>query len=131
MASSWMRSAGAVLGGFFATAVLSVGTDAVLHATGVFPPVGERMSDALFGLAALYRAAYTVAGGALTAKLAPDRPMGHAVVLMVLGLLGGAAGAVVSWQHPELGPRWYALSIPISAVPCIWAGARLGMRRGA
>ena len=33
-----LRSAAALLLGFLAVVVLSLGTDAVLHATGVFPP---------------------------------------------------------------------------------------------
>jgi len=37
------------------------------------------MSDALFALALAYRLAITVLGGWLTARLAPDRPAGHAL----------------------------------------------------
>lgn len=125
---SALRSVGAVLGGFLTTAVCSVATDAVLHGTGVFPPEGVRMSDAMFVLPMLYRAAYTVLGGFVTARLAPGRPMRHAGILMGLGLLGGLAGLFASWAHPEWGPRWYALSIPLSAIPCIWLGARLAQR---
>lgn len=47
------RSALAVVAGFVAIVVLSVGTDAVMHATGVFPPPGRPMhGTALLGLAA-------------------------------------------------------------------------------
>ena len=28
----------------------------------------------------------------------------------------------------KLGPAWYALSIPLEAIPCVWLGARLAMR---
>ena len=43
--SSRGRSIGAVLAGFLVTAGLSLATDAVMHATGVFPGWGQPMSD--------------------------------------------------------------------------------------
>lgn len=118
---SFARSVGAVVAGFVATAVLSVVADAGMHITGVFPE--GRMADALFVLPAAYRAVFTVVGGWLTARLAPGRPLLHAGVLSVLGLAGGLGGVAVSLAHPELGPLWYAVTIPVSAVPCILGGA--------
>jgi hypothetical protein len=114
--------AGAVVAGFLATALLSVATDAILHAAGVFPP-GPHMSDGLFALALAYRVAYAIAGGAVTAALAPDRPMAHAWVLTALGLAGGVAGVVAN-EMGHLGPAWYPLAIAATAVPSVWAGAR-------
>ena len=75
-----VRRTGAVFTGFAAIVILSVGTDAVLYATGIYPPWSERLSNALFVLATLYRVVYTVAGCYLAARLAPDRPMEHAFV---------------------------------------------------
>ncbi len=123
------RSIAAIGAGFVATAALSMGTDAVLHATGVFPPQGTRMSDPLFALALAYRAAATVAGGLVAARLAPYRPMAHAYVLAGLGAVAGLGGVAVSVSHPELGPLWYPIALVVTAVPCVLAGARLGLRR--
>jgi hypothetical protein len=121
-----LRGIGAVFAGFLATFALSIVTDVVMHAAGWFPALGQPMSDPFYILAATYRAAYTVVGGYVTAGLAPDRPMAHARVLAVIGVIAGMAGVVAYWVGgPELGPAWYAISIPVSAVPCIWAGARL------
>jgi hypothetical protein len=39
------------LAGFVAVVVLSLATDWALHAAGVFPALGQKMSDALFVLA--------------------------------------------------------------------------------
>lgn len=131
--SAWGRSIGAVVAGFLVTGVLSVATDAVMHATGVFPPVGVRMSDAMFVFPAVYRAAFTVAGGWVTARLAPRSPMRHAGVLAILGTLGGLGG-VAAWSSgggEALGPLWYVLTIPASAFPCILGGAWLRARQGA
>jgi hypothetical protein len=41
-----VRSVGAVLTGIVVGILLTVGTDIVLHATGVFPPWGQPMIDA-------------------------------------------------------------------------------------
>ena len=69
------RSIGAVLAGALASIVLSIGTDAVLRGTGIFPPLGQPMNDALLLLATAYRTVYGVAGSYIAARLAPDRPM--------------------------------------------------------
>ena len=57
-----LRRIGAVLAGFLATVILSLGTDLVLHAAGVFPAWGQPMSNALFLPATAYRTLFTVAG---------------------------------------------------------------------
>jgi hypothetical protein len=120
------RTIGAVLAGFFATFILSVATDLVLHATDVFPPWGQPMSNALFVLATVYRTIYTVAGGYITARLAPNRPMGHALSLGVIGLFAAIAGTIVTWDKgPEFGPRWYPLALVVTAIPCTWLGGKL------
>ena len=42
------RSIGAIFAGFLAVVISHTGTDAVMHATGVFPPWGQPMSDATY-----------------------------------------------------------------------------------
>src|SRR4029079_12852441 len=69
------RSVGAVFAGLLLNVVLATAIDAVLHATGVYPPPGQPMSHALFLVATGYRLAIGVASGFLTARLAPARPM--------------------------------------------------------
>ena len=70
------RSTVAVLVGFFACALLSLGTDEILHVLKVYPPWGEPMWDpGLNALALTYRCLYAVGAGYITAKLAPRNPM--------------------------------------------------------
>src|SRR5262245_40234249 len=118
-----LRSVGAVLAGFVVIAVVSIATDVGLHAAGVYPPFGQPMSDALFLLATAYRVLYGVLGCYVAARLAPDRPMRHALALGIVGTGLGVAGAAASWgRGPEFGPAWYALAIVAIALPCAWLG---------
>ena len=115
--------------GLVATALLSVGTDAVMHASGVFPPWGESMTDGLFVWATVYRVVYTVLGGYLTAALAPRRPMSHVMVLGAIGILAATIGAAATWNAgPAFGPRWYPVLLVVTALPCVWAGGILRLR---
>jgi len=119
------RSVRAVLAGFLAVLVLSLGTDQVLHVLKVFPPWGQRMADPLFLLATAYRIVYTVAGGYITARLAPHTPTRHALILGFVGLFFGAVGVLVAITKPELGPLWYPVAIVLAAVPGSWLGGAL------
>jgi len=126
MKTNTLKSIGAVLAGVLAIVVLSIGTDVVLHATGVFPPWFQPMADALFLLATAYRIVYGVAGGYITARLAPDRPMQHALALGAVGAALSIVGAVATWgRGPAFGPAWYPLALVALAMPQCWAGGRL------
>jgi hypothetical protein len=119
-----LRSIGALLAGFLATVIISISTDAMLHAAGIFPPLGQPMTDAHLPLllATAYRIVYGVVGSYITAWLAPDRPMQHALVLGAIGLVLSIVGAVAMW---DAGPAWYSLAIIAIAMPCAWAGGKL------
>ena len=100
------RSIVAVAAGFFVTALLSLGTDVVMHATGVFPPWLEPMAGQLFVVATAYRIVFTVVGGYVTAALAPWQPMRHVMILGAIGTVVAAIGAAATWNAgPALGPR--------------------------
>jgi hypothetical protein len=121
-----LRSVGAVLAGLVVVFVLSLGTDVLLHATGIYPPWFKPMSTPLWLLATGYRIVYGVLGGYIVARLAPHRPMAHALVLGVVGLALSIAGAAGTWNAgPEFGPRWYPLALVFTAIPCAWAGAKI------
>jgi len=117
-----LRSIGATLAGLLAIVILSTATDMALHATGIYPPINERMSDKLFVLATAYRIVFGIAGCYLAARLAPDRPMKHALILGLVGLVLSIAGAAAMW---DAGPGWYSLAIIAIALPCAWIGGKL------
>lgn len=125
-----MRSVLAILAGLIVGAGLSIGTDVVMHATGVFPPMGQPMSEGLFVLATVYRTIYGVLGSYVAARLAPKRPMAHAMFLGALGFVVSTIGAVVTWNKgPAFGPHWYPIALIVLALPTAWLGGRLRERQ--
>lgn len=125
-----LRSIGAVVAGALVGIILSIGTDFVLHLVGVFPPLGQPADDGPLMLATAYRTIYGIAGAYVTARLAPARPMLHAMVLGTLGLIASAAGAAATWnKSAAYGPHWYPVALVVLAIPSAWVGARLFMSR--
>jgi hypothetical protein len=118
-----LRHVGAVLAGLLAIFAITIATDVAMHATGIFPPWDQPMSSALFLVALAYRLVYGVLGCYIAARLAPDRPMQHAVALGVVGVVLSTAGAVAMW---EAGPAWYSLAVIAISLPCAWVGGKLG-----
>ncbi len=120
-----MKSIGAVLAGLLTIVILSSAVDVALHAAGVFPPWGQPMSGALFALALGYRIVISIGGCWLAARLAPNRPMQHALILGGIGVVLSAVGAAMTiGKGPEFGPMWYPLALVVVAMPCAWLGGR-------
>lgn len=123
------RSTGAVVLGFFAVVVLSLGTDEALHLLKVYPPWGQPMFEPRLNLLALsYRIIYAVIGSYIAARFAPRNPMRHAMVLGLIGTALSAAGAVAA-THADLGPVWYPIALVVTALPCAWLGGVLYQRK--
>jgi hypothetical protein len=119
------RSFLALFVGFVLVVVLSIFTDGILHAEGVYP-VGQPAPDKLLVLATIYRTVFGMAGSYLTARLAPHAPMGHALIGGAIGMVLSIAGAVASWSHPErFGAHWYPVALVVLALPTAWAGGKI------
>jgi hypothetical protein len=118
------RSVWAIVAGFLAVVILSIATDVVLHKAGIYPPIGQRLSDKLSLLSTIYRTFYAILGSYITARLAPSRPMFHAFVGAAIGMILGTLGAVATWNK-DLGPHWYSLVLVLEGIPCAWVGARI------
>jgi hypothetical protein len=123
-----LRSIGAVLAGIVVGIAITLGTDEVLHLAGVFPPWGQSMAgyDMALFLATFYRTVYSIAASYIVARLAPDRPMGHALVGGAIGLAVSILGAAATWNKgPAFGPHWYPLALIVLAMPQAWVGGKL------
>lgn len=128
-----LKSIGAILAGLVVIFALSYATDAVLGAAGILQtgaPLPMRGSELLIAAILIYRLVYSVVGCYVTARLAPNYPMRHALVLGVLGLLMSIGGAIVVVTQ-NMGPAWYAWGLVLFALPCAWLGGRLQKNRQA
>lgn len=126
------RSVQALLAGFVAVVILSIGTDLAMRAIGVLPSTGRLPSDASLLIALAYRTVYSIAGSYIVARLAPYRPMQHALISGLIGLILSGAGAIATWNGgPEFGAKWYPLALVALSMPCAWVGGRLYERQSA
>ena len=87
MKSHLLRSTGAILAGFLFVVVTSILTDFILSKTGIMKEPFHANPSWFIGLVILYRCLYGVMGSYLTAKLAPGKPMQHAMTGGLIGLV--------------------------------------------
>ena len=118
-----MRSIGAVVAGMLVIIAGSTLVDQALHAAGIYQE-GQPLDDKLALLATSYRFLITVGGAWLTARLAPQRSMTHALILGLVGTILGLLGVVATW-NAGLGPRWYPIALAVLAIPQCWLGGRI------
>ena len=124
--TSILRSIGAVLGGVVTVIVLSLATDIVLHATGIYPPWFQPMADWLWVLALAYRVVYGVVGSYLTARIVRDRLIMHAMIMGLVGFALSIVGVAANWNKgPEYGPGWFGIALILTTLPCAWIGGKL------
>jgi len=126
------RSVLALLAGFLAVVILSIVTDLAMRAIGVLPALGRPPTDGSLLAAMAYRTVYSIAGSYIVARLAPARPMLHALISGLLGLILSTAGAIATWNGgPEFGAKWYPLALIAIAMPCAWIGGKIHARQTA
>jgi hypothetical protein len=118
------KSIFAIVAGVLFTIVVTTLVDIGLYATGIYPPMSEPMNDSNAVLATFYRIVIAIVAAWLTAKLAPSRPMKHALILGAVGVVLGSIGVVAAWGK-GLGPTWYPVALVILAIPQCWAGGKL------
>lgn len=125
-----LRGTAAVVAGFFTGALLSLAVDLVLHALGVYAPWGRPSSNGALALATAYRAVFCTFGCYVTARIAGQRPLFHAMLLGGLGLLVSLGGVAAAWGRAAVvGPIWYPIALVVIALPCAWLGGHLRERQ--
>src|SRR5262245_3284836 len=118
------KSVWAIVAGVLFIIIVSTLVDVVLHAVHVYPGWDQPIDDRLAALATGYRIVISIAGAWLTARLAPDKPMKHAIILGLVGIVLGVLGLLATWNK-GLGPHWYPVALVVLAVPQCWLGGKL------
>src|SRR5260221_4888228 len=118
-----LKCIAAVLTGIIVIVLVSTGTDYVLEKFGAFTPIDQgQMEPWMLALAFFYRTIYGVAGGYITAAMAPSLAMRHSIILGIIGTMASILGAIVGWN---LSAHWYPIALVITALPSTWLGGKL------
>jgi hypothetical protein len=122
------KSVWPIIAGFFLLAALSVGADMVLR--GFFPKMfgpSEAPQSTLASFVAIFYAALSGAlSSYLTARLAPSRPVTHALALGAIIFLFAVGGLVGWWQRAS---EWFNFAFLAMVFPSAWFGGLLRARK--
>jgi hypothetical protein len=121
------KSIGAVIAGLAVVFILSMLTDLVLQKTGVMimDPFIENPVW-LIVVIVLYRTVFNAFGCYLAARLAPQNPMKHAMILGSIGVVLTVVGLIAMWDIP---PRWYPVSLIVLTLPAAWLGGKMAINK--
>ena len=124
----WLRSVLAIIAGFLIIGLLAVASDGVAHAIrpDIFGPNSSTSNVPYLVIAIIYVGVFATAGCWLATALAGRRPMFHALILGVLGLVFNLAAAPGTWN---LFPHWYTVVSLILVMPFAWFGGRIRERQ--
>ena len=120
-----LRSFAAIMAGFLYIVALSFAAEALVVLwllPSAFDGAGRTESVPVLLLMLAYWGVFTLSGCYLTARLVPERPTRHALVLGGLGVLLQIERMAGLW---DTAPAWYHLVSLALVLPCAWAGGRL------
>ena len=127
MKNTILKSIGAILAGMIIGAVLSVATDLLFEKAGIFPSPDQGLFIWWMLLIALiYRGAFTILSGYITAMLAPNKPLKHAIILGTIGVVVTILGSVAYWDKSA---AWYPIMLTLISLPCTWLGGFCEIKR--
>jgi hypothetical protein len=114
-----LKRVGAVLAGFLLIGLLGFLTDTVLQQLGILPIPTEQKFEPRHSLLSLLC-------GFVTARLAPDRPIAHAITLGILGIVISTLGLIAIIMQ-DLAPAWYGWALIVFSLPVTWIGGKLAI----
>lgn len=124
MEKSTFRSIAAIVAGVLAILFAAKIVDVILYNLHVYQGATFDQRTALIAFS--HRVVLTIAGGWLTARLAPGKPMRHALILGALNTALNLFGTA-DWDQ-NYGPIWFPLSLAVMAIPACWLGGMLLVR---
>lgn len=126
MNKTTLKSIGAILAGFITGAVLSIGADFLMEKQGVMSTENFKqtpLSILLFVIA--YRFIFNVIGCYITARLAPNKPMKHVIIIGIIGTVLSILGSLAMW---DLAIPFYNITIILMSLPSAWLGGQLFLK---
>ena len=119
------KSIGVIILAFVVTALLSVLTDFSLEAIGILPNPEKGLFETWAILLCLfYRGVYTVLAGFIISRLAPGKPMLHALILGVMGVALTLL-AVSNSEFAQKSKLWFGYTLAAMTIPCLWLGVKI------
>jgi hypothetical protein len=126
--STTLKSIGAVFAGLLFIVITHTILDFIFEKIDLLPHGNLYTSTGIILFVISYRALFSLFGCYLTALLAPQKPMKHALILGGIGTLLSLVGVIVNAKM-KLGPDWYAWSLVVIAMPIAWLGGKLYLRK--
>lgn len=124
-----LKSIGAILAGLIFIGITHNLVDYILESLGIFTPKTQKFDTTwMVVTATIYRTLLSIAGCFVTGILAPSRPMLHAMILGVIGLVLSTVAAIVTIPL-DWGPAWYPIALVLVTLPSAWLGGKLAERR--
>jgi len=120
-----LQGIGAILAGVVFIIVTHTATDFVLESLGIFTPPSEGFHTTwMVVTATIYRSIFVIAGGYVTAALAPKPPMRYVLILGIIGIVMSTLGAIATIPL-GISPAWYPIALVVLSLPCVWLGGKL------
>ena len=119
------KSIGVILLAFITIALLSIITDFLLESIGLLPNPKKGLFDTwAIILVLVYRGIYTIFAGFIIARLAPSKPILHAIILGAIGIII----TVLAINDPSVAdkaPLWFGYTMAAITIPCLWLGVNI------
>jgi hypothetical protein len=117
------KSVGAILAGFALGAILSIGADFLMDKMGIMSMENfKQTSPLIIFIVIAYRFIFNAAGCYLTAKLAPNNPMKHVIIIGIIGTILSILGSLAMWDKAV---NWYNIANVLISYPSAWLGGKL------
>lgn len=121
------KSIGAILAGFVLGAVLSVGADFLMGEMGIMSMENFKQTPLfVIFLVIVYRFIFNVIGCYLAARLAPNNPMKHVIIIGVIGTVLSLLGSFAMWDKAI---PFYNIAIILISLPSAWLGGQLFLKK--
>ena len=120
-----LKSIGVILLAFISITLLSITTDFLLESIGILPDPNKGLFDTRAIILVLaYRGIYTIFAGFIIAKLAPSKPILHAIILGAIGIIITVL-ATTEPSFSDKAPLWFGYTMAAITIPCLWLGVNI------